>query len=54
MNQPLEVGPQIHFDKNYLCMMADIRKIKHDQGKMKVSISFNFNFLFGYANDYLF
>lgn len=35
MNDPYEknVGPLISFDKSYLCMMAEVCKIKQDQGK---------------------
>lgn len=27
------IGPQVSFDKSYLCMMTEICTIKQDQGK---------------------
>lgn len=34
-NDPYDrsIGPQISFDKSYLCMMTEVCKIKQDQGK---------------------
>ena len=35
MNDPYDrVGPQVAFDKAYLCMMTEVCKIKQDQGKL--------------------
>lgn len=33
MQHTNEVGPQVSFDKSYLCMKTEICKIKQDQGK---------------------
>ena len=41
------VGPQVSFDKSYLCMMTDDCKIKQDQGKYFNRLNhIKFEFLF--------